>query len=194
MIGIHEKQAFASQGKVWDRHDPGSFHSLAEEVAEALFPEKPKLGSSEPDHAQLVVGPSRTRIVKQNGVPTLVRDESLRIAQTFASDLFAKMDFFYQGQAEPARELKELYVDMIYSSSPIFPPVGWMEVVHAADFASYIAKISQNNSILWKIFDIEIFPFPNGWRESDVVAKLPALNGNISTDDVYYRMTPRNWS
>jgi hypothetical protein len=97
---------------------------------------------------------------------------------------------------EIPRDVRDLIVDGIYATQPLETPVGWMVVVDASFFASYIERMGGqgNEKGLWPVFDIEILPLPEGWTEQDVLYRVPhRLRNDQTTQDIYDFMTPTNW-
>jgi hypothetical protein len=183
---LADKQAFAAKHTPWVQKDPATMPVKAEKAAEKLFPQKP--GNDDPPGTPDLTEPV-TGLSGKGG--------STRIAGTFASDLLSKVGTKrYESLSD---DEKDLYVDAIYASSPVYPPVGWMEIVSNDKFAAYIDKMSDNESILWKIYDIEIYPLTDDWTETQILGIVPALNEGPPADDgttngIYLNMTPKNWS
>lgn len=94
-----------------------------------------------------------------------------------------------------SRDVRDLIVDKIYASQPLQRPVGWMVVVDANYFASYIDRMGGNGNQkgLWPVFNIEILPLEAGWDDKDVLSKVPPLRDDANTKDIYDFMTPTNW-
>jgi hypothetical protein len=44
------------------------------------------------------------------------------------------------------------------------------------------------------MYDIEVLPLHAGWTMTDVSKKLPSLNDDRTTEDIYKNITVRNWS
>ncbi|MBC8074836.1 MAG: hypothetical protein H7Y32_02070 [Chloroflexales bacterium] len=65
-----------------------------------------------------------------------------------------------------------------------------MEIIAASTLPDFINKMTP----FWKMYDVELFELPEGWTASDALSKLPPLNNDPTTHEVYDFMTPRNWS
>ena len=127
--------------------------------------------------------------VDRNSLPL----DGVPLVDTFASEVFTKL----QGQAyaQLSDAQKDVFVDGIYAKPPKVP-VGWMAVVEARSFSSFVEQMSGDGtgSGLWQVYDIEIFPLDGGW--SDVISsKVPfPLNRNKTSAEIYLAMTPRSWN
>src|SRR5690349_7905903 len=137
----------------------------AEDAAEDLFPEE-----------------------RPNLVANLV-SQGVWMAQTFASDLFAKVADY---QTLP-REVRDLIIDGIYATQSLDVPVGWMAVVDEEHFSSYLQRMRGNGKGLWPVFDIELFPLDAGWSDTQVLSMVPPLRNDQDTKQVYAFMTPTSW-
>jgi len=74
--------------------------------------------------------------------------------------------------------------------------IGWMAVVERQYFLSFVEQMSGKGkgSGLWQVYDIEIVPMDETWTESDIEARVPDLNKDETTADIYEFMTPRSWN
>jgi hypothetical protein len=143
--------------------------SQAEGVAEALFPEEAEAKPLETLTAQGVL-----------------------LVRTFDSELFAELDTETYRNSSDAH--KDLFVDGIYATRTLDVPVGWMAVVDAKAFFSFVEWLSSEDGVLWRVYDIEIFPLNSGWTLLNIAGRVPRLRDDATTEDVYMFMTPRNWS
>lgn len=169
----------------WNALDWG-LKEAAHEAAEEWIPEKPENGS-EPDKSRPVVGPDG-------------KGTGNRMLQSFASNLFQALqspEYLALRELEKRPETQALanmaqdyYVDRIYASKPPQPPVGWMEIVPAAKLAEFIHHMAP----FWKMYDVEVYELNKGWTAEEALGKVPPLNNDPTTHEVYMFMTPRNWS
>ncbi|MFL5802634.1 MAG: hypothetical protein ACJ8CR_12945 [Roseiflexaceae bacterium] len=57
------------------------------------------------------------------------------------------------------------------------PGIGWVAVIDASSFASFVTNMGGAQSSLWRMYDIEVIP----------------LNNDQTTLDIYKKMTPVHW-
>lgn len=141
----------------------------AEGVANALFPEDPNSKNLED-----------------------LKEQGILLARTFDSELFEEIETeLYQSMSA---EQKVLYLNGIYASRTLNVPVGWMVVVDANAFFSFMEWLNSEDGVFWRVFDIEISPLNTGWDELSIAGRVPLLRNDTTTNDFYMFMTPRNWS
>jgi hypothetical protein len=118
------------------------------------------------------------------------------IAATSVNTLTAVQQQLSDIVTEIPRGVRDQIIDGIYATQPLEVPVGWMVVVDASAFPSYIERMSGKGSEkgLWPVFDIEIIPLAEGWTEPDVLSKVPPLRDDQTTEEIYRFMTPRSWN
>ncbi len=150
-------------------------HDMAEETAEEMFPERPNpLPQYDP-----------------NAQDTLPHMKGVREVHTFASDVYARLP---EGYSMRSREEKIAILEPIYATQRPKPPVGWMVVVDADHVARFLDMMGYHEGFLWRMFDIEILPLKDGWTTDDVYGRVPAVNDDKTTNDIYSSMTIRNWN
>jgi hypothetical protein len=131
----------------------------AEQAAEVLFPEK---------------------------ATPLSSPDGLGLAHTFHTGVHAQIPGNYRSMASDTREeiLDTIFKDVaaqpavVPGASARDPGVGWITLVDAAQFASFVELMGGQAGPLWRMYDIEILP----------------LNNDRTTEDVYELMTPVHWN
>jgi hypothetical protein len=95
---------------------------------------------------------------------------------TFNSPFFDRLpdDFFDLPEEEQTRKAKSVIAELGGDNLGI----GWMAVIGADAYESFVSKMGGKSGPLWRIFDIEEI----------------ALNDDRTTNDIYLLMTPRSWN
>jgi hypothetical protein len=148
----------------------------AEEEAERLFPdEEPKsLPQLNPRESDLL--------------PHL---KGVHMVRTFRSDIFAKLPNQYLTMP---RKGKDEILDTILGPHATKTDIGWMAIVDTEHFSSFMKQICGETCLLWRMYDIEVLPLSDGWTMADISSKVPALNDDRTTEDIYNNMTLRSWN
>ena len=128
----------------------GDGHEKAREAAERLFPYENSKG------LQGLAG--------------------IRTVHTFHSVFFDQLrdDFYTLPQDQQIREANSLIEKLGENNLKI----GWMAVVDASSYQSFVDQMGGEAGPLWSIYDIEVIP----------------LNDDGTTNDIYQLMTPVSWS
>jgi hypothetical protein len=115
----------------------------------------------------------------------------IMLAHSFASDLFTKLPMDFNERSIPERDV---LVAGTYALRPLHTPVGWMAVIDADYISSFISLISEGVGALWACYDVTVRKIPAGWATSDIAPFVPYLRDDRTTADIYWYMTPTNWS
>jgi MgtE-like protein len=127
--------------------------------------------------------------------------QGVSTVQSFKSDIFARINarekkegFSYAALSD---DEKETVLDAIFNEDPPPEPIGWIAVVKTAGFASFIQQMSENDSVLWRIYDIQVHPHDQSGAPIGATGNngsIPVLNDDTTTLEIYNFMTPTNWS
>lgn len=100
---------------------------------------------------------------------------AVRTVHTFHSAFFEQLpDDYY---TLPANEQIEIANSLITKLGADKLKIGWMAIVNASSYDTFVAKMGGPSGPLWSIFDIDVIP----------------LNDDATTNDIYQLMTPVNW-
>lgn len=101
--------------------------------------------------------------------------EGAQTIHTFNSPFFDQLpdDFFDLPEEQQIRMVNSVIAELGEDNLGI----GWMAVIDASSFGSFVARMGGENGPLWRTFDIEVI----------------ALNDDQTTNDIYQLMTPVNW-
>jgi hypothetical protein len=149
---------------------------LAEEQAERLFPDE------QPKSLPQLNPPDGDRLPQLKGV-SMVR--------TFRSAVFDKLPEQYLTMS---RKEKNVVLDTFLGPQATKTDIGWMAVVDTNHFSSFLKQVCGETCLFWRMYDIEVLPLYEGWTMADVSKKLPPLNDDRTTEDIYKNMTVRNWN
>jgi hypothetical protein len=136
----------------------GNERQEAEEAAEVLFPEKP------------------ASLSKMEGVLTV---------HTFHTGIHAKIPSNYRSLPSNKQDelMENIFKEFDGRSTTALDPgagdpgIGWIAVVDADHFSSFLKSIGGTAGPLWHMYDVEALP----------------LNNDQTTADIYEFMTPTSW-
>jgi hypothetical protein len=149
---------------------------LAEEQAERLFPDE------QPKSLPQLNPPDGDRLPQLTGV-SMVR--------TFRSAVFDKLP---QQYLTMSRQDKNAVLDTFLGPQATKTDIGWMAVVDTDHFSSFLKQVCGETCLFWRMYDIEVLPLHAGWTMADVSTKVPPLNDDRTTEDIYKNMTVRSWN
>ena len=137
--------------------------------------------------------------------PQTFRD-GLQFVGTFFSNIFARLPLLPE-ELTP-QEKVDILDPIIEEGGLPDPPAGWLAVVDQSEAGAFIQDMSAYGGYLWDMYDIQIGMIADDWSNDALVntldtiewskealnIKFGELNDDKTTNDVYLRMSIRNWS
>src|SRR2546423_412051 len=180
-------------------------HSKRNKLLDMLVPEQARqvaeyqsegdLNASAPEvdeHEQARQAAEELFPYEHDGMARL-REEGVQMVHTFDSAFCHQVPAGYRRM--PIADKLGIAASVIRKLGEDNLGIGWMAVVDAAHFLWFVEQMSGHGtgSGLWQVFDVEIVPLQAGWMENDVHTRVPALNDDTTTADIYEDMTPVSW-
>jgi hypothetical protein len=107
----------------------------------------------------------------------------MQVAHAFHTGIFTEIpnDFPEKPEAEQIRILDSVFTtqrDKAPGTDEKDPSVGWVALIDAARFSSFVERMGGRAGPLWQMYDIEVIP----------------LNNDQNTKDIYDFMTTIHWA